>query len=69
MSTNIFFKDQKVISIGLIHDSRHVGFHIVMQIRHVLCGKGGGGGGANIEKKSKMRKIGSTKLQKVNFSI
>ena len=23
--------------IGLIHDSRHVGFQIVMQIGHVLC--------------------------------
>ena len=26
--------------IGLIHDSRHVGFQIVMQISHVLCGGG-----------------------------
>ena len=25
------------IEIDLIHDSRHVGFQIVMQISHVLC--------------------------------
>ena len=31
---------------GLIHDSRHVGFQIVMQISHVLCW------GANIGKKA-----------------
>ena len=31
--------------IGLIHDSRHVGFQIVMQISHVLCW------GANIGKR------------------
>ena len=24
-------------TIGLIHDSRHVGFQVVMQISHVLC--------------------------------
>ena len=32
--------------IGLIHDSRHVSFQIVMQISHVLCW------GGNIEKKA-----------------
>ena len=32
--------------IGLIHDSRHVGFQIVMQISHVFCW------GANIGKKA-----------------
>ena len=35
-------------SIGLIHDSGHVGFQIVMQISHVLCW--GGGGGETLEK-------------------
>ena len=41
--------------IGLIRDSRHVSFQIVMQISHVLCW------GANIGKKGKLRKIGSSK--------
>ena len=54
------------LAIGLIHDSRHVGFHIVMQISHVLCW------GANIEKKancgkSAQRNIEIT-LQEVHFS-
>ena len=31
--------------IGLIHDSRHVSFQIVMQISHLLCW------GGNIEKR------------------
>ena len=48
-----------VDSIGLIHDSRHVGFQIVMQISHVLCW--GGGGGGKHWKKGKLRKIGSSK--------
>ena len=42
------------VPIGLIHDSRHVGFQIVMQISHVLCW------GQTLEK-SKLRKIGSSK--------
>ena len=33
-------------AIGLIQDSRHVGFHIVIQISHVLCWR------ANIGKKA-----------------
>ena len=27
----------KIQATGLIHDSSHVGFQIVMQISHVLC--------------------------------
>ena len=23
--------------MGLVHDSRHVCFHVMMQIRHVIC--------------------------------
>ena len=53
--------------IGLIHDSRHIGFQIVMQISHVLCW------GANIRKKancgkSALRNIEIT-LLKVHFRI
>ena len=40
---------QEMHAIGLIHDSRHVGFRIVMQISHVLCW--GGGGGQTLEKR------------------
>ena len=51
----------------LFHESRHVGFQIVMQISHVICW------GANIGKtancvKSARRNIEIT-LQKVHFSI
>ena len=54
-------------AIGIIHDSRHVGFEIVMEISHVLCW------GANIRKrancgKSARRNIEIT-LLKVHFSI
>ena len=54
-------------AIGLIQDSRHVGFHIVMQISHVLCW------GTNIGKKancgnSARRNIEIT-LLKVHFRI
>ena len=56
-----------VFPIGLIHDSRHVGFQIVMQISHVLCW------GANIGKnancgRSARRNIEVTFL-KVRFRI
>ena len=53
--------------IGLIHDSRHVGFQIVMQISHVLCC------GANIEKKANCGKSARRDIEiillKVHFSI
>ena len=57
-----------LMPIGLIHDSRHVGFEIVMQISHVLYW------GANIGKrancgKSARRNIEITSLLKVHFSI
>ena len=44
---------------AVIHDSRNVGFQIVMQISHLLCW--GGGGGGQTWKKGKLRKIGSSK--------
>ena len=53
--------------IGLIHDSRHVGFQIVMQISHVLCWGGNIGKKAN-SGKSASRNIEIT-LLKVHFSI
>ena len=37
------------VGIALIHDRRHVGFQIVMQISHVLFWGGGGGGGQILE--------------------
>jgi len=46
-------------TIGLIHDSHHDGFSIVMQISHALIQ------GAQIEQKLLMTKIGSIKM--VNF--
>ena len=49
------FKFHYVMTTGLIHDSRHVGFQIVMQISHVLCW------GQTLAKKGKLRKIGSSK--------
>ena len=66
-----FFSDvafsRAVYGIGLIHDSRHVGFHIVMQISHVLCW------GANIEKKANCGKLARRNieitLQKVHFEL
>ena len=56
--------------IGLIHDSRHVGFQVVMQISHVLC-LGGWGGWANIGKKSQIaeNRLVEITLLKVHFSI
>ena len=36
-SHDTVLKNGTVAVIGLIHDSRHVGFQIVMQISHVLC--------------------------------
>ena len=60
-----------VDSIGLIHDSRHVGFQIVMQISHVLCW--GRGGGANIGKKANCGKSARRNIEitllKAHFSI
>ena len=57
----------KLMSIGLIHDSRHVGFQIVMQISHVLCW------GANIGKKANRGKSARRNIEltllKVNFRI
>ena len=53
--------------IGLIHDSRHGGFQIVMQISHVLCW------GANFGKKAKCGKSVSPNIEitllKVPFRI
>ena len=61
-----------VRDIGLIRDSRHVGFQIVMQISHVLCW-GGGGGGANIGKKANCGKSAHRNIEitliKVHFGI
>ena len=56
-----------MVAIGLIHDSRHVDFQIVMQISHVLCW------GANTGKKAICGKSASrnieTTLLKVHFRI
>ena len=65
---------QEMHAIGLIHDSRHVGFQIVMQISHVLCwGKGGGGGRGNIRKKANCGKSARRNIKitllKVHFRI
>ena len=53
--------------IGLIHDIRHVGFQIVMQISHVLCW------GANIGKKANSGKSARRNIEitllKVHFRI
>ena len=53
--------------IGLIHDSRHVGFQIFMQISHVLCW------GQTLEKKANCGKLASrnieTTLLEVHFRI
>ena len=54
-------------SIALIHDSRHVGFQIVMQISHVLCWGADIGINANCGK-SAGRNIELT-LLKVHFRI
>ena len=54
-------------SIGLIHDSCHVGFQIVMQISYVLCW------GANIRKKANCGKSANRNIEitllKVPFRI
>ena len=54
-------------SIALIHDSRHVGFQIVMQIGHVLCWGPNIGIKANCGKSAR-RNIELT-LLKVHFRI
>ena len=60
------FKDGEIIA--LIHDSRHVGFQIVMQISHVLCW-----GGENIGIKANCRKSARRNIEltllKVRFRI
>ena len=54
------------LQIGLIHDSRHVGFQIVMQISHVVCWGANTGKKANCGKSAR-RNIEITFL-KVHFS-
>ena len=54
-------------AIALIHDSRHVGFQIVMQISHVLCWGANNGIKANCVKSAR-RNIELT-LLKVHFRI
>ena len=62
---------ERVLQIGLIHDSRHVGFQIVMQISHVLCW--GGGGGGTLRKKATSGKSARRNIEialpKVHFGI
>ena len=47
-------------TIGLIHDSRHVGFQIVMQISYLLCW------GANTEEKAN---CGKSALRNVEITL